>query len=142
MKATSSCMKYIVFFAGLKLSYEWNRNQTKATVYMHILNAMQCNSMRPDVDVRLNTSLDSSIEFFSNGSNKIMGNLSVHPLFCNDSHTQVLRVSVHSTENFTVMGEIVNALLSPICINVSGEYSIYSELLCTRRFSAEYFGVL
>ena len=88
------------------------------TPFVQLLNVDSCNRSGPAVPIRLSTSTNSFITLHPNGSSKSDGDISVWPLPCNDSHTQEYRVSVISTENYTLYGEILNALLPTSCIFV------------------------
>ena len=88
------------------------------TPFVRLVNVDSCNRSGPAVPIRLSTSTNSFITLHPNGSSESDGDISVQSLPCNDSHTQVYRVSVISTENYTLYGEIPNALLLTSCIFV------------------------
>ena len=89
------------------------------TPFVRLVNVDSCTRSGPAVPIRLSTSTNSSITLHPDGSSESDGGISVWPLPCNDSHTQVYRVSVISTENYTLYGEIPNALLPTSCIFVT-----------------------
>ena len=88
------------------------------TPFVWLVNVDSCNRNGPAVPIRLSTSTNSFITLHPDGTIESDGDISMWPLPCNDSHTQVYRVSVISTENYTLYGEILNALLPTSCIFV------------------------
>ena len=105
-------------FAELNLSLGMDANQRESVLYVQLQNVTTCSNNQSDVQFILNTSLNSSIVFKTNGQHKTMGDLSVLSVHCSDNNILVYRVSVPSNEKFTVTGEITNAPLSPVCILV------------------------
>lgn len=93
------------------------------TPFVQLLNVDRCSGVGPAVPIRLSTSTNLSIVLHPDGNSEIAGNISVQQFPCNDSHTQVYGLSVNSAEDYTLYGEIVNALLPTSCIfiPVSGE---------------------
>ena len=52
------------------------------------------------------------------GNNEARGDISVQPLPCDDNHTQEYKVSVSSTEDYTLSAKILHATLPKECIVV------------------------
>lgn len=118
----SECI-LIFLFAGLELFSEIIAGQHAP--FVRLLNVDSCTRVRPAVPITLTTSTNASITLHPDGGSETVGDISVLPLPCNDSHTQVYRVTVSASENDTLYGEIVDALLPTGCIliPVSGESS-------------------
>ena len=93
-------------------------------------NIDKCDRSGPDVPILLRASTDASIALHPDGSNETVGDISVQPLPCSDNHTQVYRVSIPSTEDYILCGEILFALLPKRCIavNASSKLSAYPRL--------------
>lgn len=109
-------------FVGLEFFSEVISRQH--TPFLRLLNVDACRSdTGPAVPIRLSTSANASITLHSDGNSEMVGDISVWPLPCADSHTQVYGVSVTSADDYTLCGEIINSLLPIACVLVpaSGE---------------------
>ena len=85
---------------------------------MQLLNVDTCSRVGPVVAIGLSTSANSSIVLHPDGSSETVGNISVQQFPCNESHTQMYRLSVTTTEDYTLYGEIIDALLPTSCIHI------------------------
>ena len=103
---------------GLELFLQVDAESGQLAPFIQLLNVDTCNRTGPAVPIRLTTSTNSSIVLFPDGTNESVGDISVRPLSCSDSHTQVYAVLVSSPENYTLFGEMVNSMLPISCIIV------------------------
>lgn len=110
---------------GLGLFAQVDAETGQLIPFVQLLHVDTCSRIGPAIPIRLSTSMNSSIILYPDGSNETVGDISVQPMPCNDSHTQVYRVSVSSAENYNLYGKMmINSLLPISCIfvPVSGEY--------------------
>ena len=109
---------YYSFSLELDLSLVKDSQSGQEISVLRLLNVDRCNRNGPAVPIKLSTSTNASITMHPDGHNVTVGDISVQPLPCNDSHTQEYEVTVPSTEDYTVSAEILFALLPKKCIVV------------------------
>ena len=112
-------LQLLFIFVGLNLSCQVDPKTGQLKPFVQLLNIDTCSRVGPAVSINISTSMNSFITLYTNGSNKTMGDISLQPLPCSDSHTQVWGVSVPFTANYTVTADITLALLPKSCILVS-----------------------
>ena len=127
---------YLPSSPGFNLSTKLDPDSGQDMPFLHLWNVDKCDTSGPHVPIFLLASTNASIVLHLDGRIETVGDILVHRLPCNDNHTQVYRVSVESTEDYTLCGEILSALLPKRCItvNVSSKPSTYLLVLLGTGF--------